>query len=121
MSSYRDLLVWQKAFTLNILVYRLLATFPSAELYGLSSQMKRAVVSILSNIAEGHTRGSTKEYLQFITIAHGSATELETQLLISKQLKFGELQLYGEIFSILTEVLKLLYSFRTSLKKRIAQ
>ena len=76
--SYRDLVVWQKAIQLAKGVYDLTACFPRAEAYGLTAQMRRAVVSIPANIAEGHARGTTKDYLRFLGIAMGSLRELET-------------------------------------------
>ena len=104
--SYKDLIVWQKAIILVKETYILTRGFPKDELYGLISQIRRAVVSIPSNIAEGHGRRSGKERLQFFSIAFGSALELETQIIISKQL-FPELE-YSKVESLLTEVLKML-------------
>ena len=69
LRSYRDLLVWQKALDLTILIYRLSEGFPKTEIYGLTSQVRRASVSVPSNIAEGYGRGSRKEYLQFLSVA----------------------------------------------------
>ena len=78
IKSYRDLRVWQAGMDLVVRVYRLTQGFPTHELYGLTSQMRRAAVSIPSNIAEGHTRESSKEYLHHLSIAQGSLAELET-------------------------------------------
>lgn len=88
INSYKDLIVWQKSFELVIEIYKLTNLFPKSEIYGLVSQMRRCVVSIPSNIAEGFIRKHRKEYAQFISIAFGSGAELETQLLLSKELKF---------------------------------
>lgn len=77
LQSYRELLVWQKAMELALLAYRLTEGFPRRELYGLVAQIRRASVSVPSNIAEGYGRGSRKEYLQFLWIAQGSLKELE--------------------------------------------
>ncbi len=88
MSSYKDLLVWQKSIQLVTEVYRLSKTLPKEEVYGLVSQMQRAAVSIPSNIAEGHDRNSDKEFSQFLCIARGSLAELETQLIIAKNLDY---------------------------------
>jgi four helix bundle protein len=85
---YRDLNVWQRAIDLTVNVYQLTARFPKHETYGLSSQMQRAAVSIPSNIAEGHARDSTKEYLHHLSIAAGSQAELETQLIIAGRLGY---------------------------------
>ncbi|HXD31189.1 MAG TPA: four helix bundle protein [Pyrinomonadaceae bacterium] len=89
LKSYRDLLVWQRAMELVILVYRITAQFPKHEIYGLTSQLRRASVSIPSNIAEGYGRGSRKEYLQFLGIAQGSLKELETQAILAERLNYS--------------------------------
>ncbi len=90
MRGYRDLKIWQLGLEISTAVYRFTADFPKHEIYGLSSQMRCAAVSIPSNIAEGHSRGSTKDLLRFISIARGSLAELETQLLIAQNLGYGE-------------------------------
>jgi four helix bundle protein len=87
---YKDLLIWQRGMGLAKLIYRLTANFPSEERYGLTSQLRRAAVSVPSNIAEGQARRSTKEFLQFLSHAEGSLAELETQLLLSVELGFSE-------------------------------
>jgi four helix bundle protein len=107
-NGYRDLIVWQKAIELVVLVYDLTKDFPKEELYGMSSQMKRAAVSIPSNIAEGNRRGSPKDRNHFMIIALGSTAELETQLEISKRLIFGEIDKYERIDSLLNEVARML-------------
>ncbi len=84
--SYRDLIAWQKAIRLALEVYRLTRAFPRDELYGLTSQMRRAAVSIASNVAEGKGRFSCKEFAQFLYRARGSLLELETQLFIASEL-----------------------------------
>ena len=86
--SYRDLRVWQYGMDLVVECYRATRTFPKDELYGLVSQMRRAAVSIPSNIAEGHGRLYTGQYLQHVSVANGSLMELETQILISARLGF---------------------------------
>lgn len=88
VQSYKDLKIWQRAVELSLAVYRLTRTFPQEELYGLSNQLRRASVSIASNIAEGYGRGSRGEYRQFLAIARGSNLELQTQLVIAKELRF---------------------------------
>ena len=90
VTSYRDLVVWQKSMRLVADVYRLTPTFPDSERFGLTSQLQRAAVSIPSNIAEGQGRLATKEFRQFLGIARGSLKELETQLLISIDLGYAE-------------------------------
>ena len=86
--TFKDLIVWQKSFALAKEVCALTQTFPSNELYGLTQQMRRAVVSIPSNIAEGYGRQYGKEYKQFLSVAYGSLCELETQYLLSLDLNY---------------------------------
>ena len=108
--SYKDLIVWQKAVELVEAVYKLTSKFPSEEKFAIISQLRRAAVSVPSNIAEGYGRRSNKEYLQFFSIAYGSALELETQLIISKKLKFALEQNFKESDILLEEVKKMLYT-----------
>lgn len=110
MKSYKRLIVWQKSVELVKLVYFLTRKFPKSEQFGLVSQMRRSAVSIPSNIAEGFGRKSQKELKQFYSISYGSALELETQLIISKDLKLvsGSLLLQSE--KLLIEVIKMLYT-----------
>jgi four helix bundle protein len=108
IKSYRDLIVWQKAKSVAVLVYKLTEDFPQTDLYGLTSQMRRAAVSIASNIAEGHGRGTKKEFHHFLHIAYGSGAELETQFEIALELgklKQGE---YEEALGMLDEVMRML-------------
>ena len=86
--SYRDLIVWQKAMTLVTDVYRVTGSFPKTEIYGLTSQLRRAAVSVPSNIAEGQGRASTGEFKQFLCHARGSLLEIETQLQIAQSLEY---------------------------------
>jgi four helix bundle protein len=100
--SYKDLVVWQKGITLAKLVYRLTGRFPSEEKFGIVAQMRRAAVSIPLNIAEGQARRTTGEFIQFISHAEGSIAEVDTQLILSIELKFcrsadGELELIEEL------------------------
>ena len=88
VKSYKDLIVWQKSMDLVIEIYKLVKKLPKEETYSLSDQMRRAVVSIPSNIAEGYARKTTKEYLKFLSIANGSRTELETQLIICNKIGY---------------------------------
>lgn len=87
IKTYKDLIVWQKAIELVKEIYQLTTNFPADEKFGLTSQIKRAVISIPSNIAEGWGRKSTQNYIQFLRISRGSLFELETQIMISKELK----------------------------------
>ncbi len=88
--SYRNLIVWQRAVQMSVAVYRLTAGFPREELYGLTSQLRRAGVSVASNIAEGYGRNTTGEYKQFLGMARGSNMEVQTQLVIAGQLGLGD-------------------------------
>jgi four helix bundle protein len=88
MSDYRDLEVWKKSRVLTVGVYRATAKFPRSEMFGLTSQMRRAASSIVSNIAEGHGRWTRRDCRSFIVIARGSAQELETQIFIAEDLEF---------------------------------
>ena len=88
VTCYKDLIVWQKSMQLALEVYRVTKAFPREEMYGLTSQVRRAAVSIPSNIAEGQARKSTKEFRQFLSIARGSLAEVETQLLIGLHLGY---------------------------------
>src|SRR3990167_3497670 len=90
MKSYRELFVWQKGMDVVTEIYRFTEKFPKTEIYGLVSQMRRSAVSIPSNIAEGYARKYKQEYIQFLRIAFGSGAELETQIIIAKNLQFLE-------------------------------
>jgi len=106
--SYKDLIVWQKAMNLVEEVYKLTDQFPQSELYELSSQMRRSVASIPSNIAEGRKLGSKKESRKFLRIAFGSGAELETQVEIAKRLAFGKTLNYKTVDALLDEVMRML-------------
>ena len=109
VKSFKDLIVWQKSRDLAVLVYKLTEGFPKAELYGLTSQMRRAAVSISSNIAEGFNRFHSKEKNQFLSIAFGSGSELESQMEVAKIL-FAGLD-YKPAAAVLSEVMKILNTF----------
>ncbi len=117
IKSYKELIVWQKSFKLVKLVFLLTNKFPQSEFYGLVSQMRRAAVAIPSNIAEGYGRRSSKEYAQFYAIAYGSGLELETQLLLAKDLGFGKKEDFVEVESLLEEVLKMLNAMTFKMKQ----
>ena len=108
MAGYRELNVWQKSMTLVEEVYYLVKLLPKEETYGLSDQMRRAAVSIPSNIAEGHGRSSAKEFSRFLLIAQGSNAELETQLELCVRLQFLTVQQTSIAVSLCTEVGKML-------------
>jgi four helix bundle protein len=106
--SYRDLIVWQKSMDLVVAVYRLTDKFPKSEVYGLTSQMRRAAVSVPSNVAEGKMRGTKKDYRHFVLNSFGSDAELETQIEISKRLNFSRNLDYTKVDSLFEEVMKML-------------
>jgi four helix bundle protein len=106
--SYKDLIVWQKAIELTVAIYELTEFFPKEETYGLTSQMRRAAVSISSNIAEGRFRGTKNDYIQFLRIAYGSGAELETQIEIAKRLPKTKNLDYSSANLLLQEVMKML-------------
>ncbi len=108
IQSYKDLMVWQKAMDLVEIVYRITKEFPREEIYGLTAQIRRSVISIPSNIAEGQRRHHLKEYVQFLFIAKGSVAELETQIEIAKRLSFLSNPLFTNVESLLTEISKML-------------
>ncbi len=120
VNSYRDLLTWQMAMQLTENVYRITATFPQKETYALANQLQRAAVSIPSNIAEGHARSSTKDYLRFISIAMGSLAELETQLELSARLDYIDQPKLGELLAIADELGRMLQGLRKSLQSKLA-
>lgn len=107
--SYKELIVWQKSIALVKEIYKLTVLFPKNEQFVIISQIHRAAISIPSNIAEGYARRSHKEYLQFYSIAYGSALELDTQLIISKELKLAPAGSFRKSEELLVEVIKMLY------------
>jgi four helix bundle protein len=108
ITKHQDLIVWQKAMDLVVLIYDLTKEYPKNELYGLVSQMRRCAVSIPCNIAEGKRRDSRKDYRRFLTIAYGSGAELETQIEISKRLDYVTDKELKKISDLHTEVMKML-------------
>jgi four helix bundle protein len=120
IDSYRDLLVWQRAMDLASDVYRLTSKFPKSEIYGLTSQLRRSVVSIVSNIAEGHARGSTKEYQRFVGIAHASLAETETQLLLSERLELAAAKEVSPLLAKADEISRMLRRLNQALQRKAA-
>ena len=119
INSYRDLLVWQKAMDLVVGCYRLTEGFPRSETYGLSSQLRRAAVSVPANIAEGQGREAIKEYLHHLSIANGSLMELETHLLIAGRLTYAKESDLTPLLSQASEVGKMLNGLIKSLKAKL--
>ena len=117
--SYRDLVAWQRARDLVREVYLLTATFPVGERFGLVSQMDRAAVSVLSNIAEGYGRATTQDYLHFLRIARGSACELETQLVLAEDLGLRAQAASSKVVVTLQEVIRVLQGLVAALERRV--
>ena len=115
VKSYQDLIVWQKAMNVATMIYSLVKKLPKEELFALSDQMRRAAVSIPSNIAEGQARNSTREFLQFLAIARGSKAELETQLLLCVQVNYLAPTDISEVMEQLQEVGKMLHALTKTL------
>ncbi len=116
--SYKDVVVWQKGIALAKLVYQLTKNFPSEEKFGLVAQMRRAAVSIPSNIAEGQARHTTGEFIQFISHAEGSVAELDTQLILSIELKFCRDVGAEAAFELIAELRRMLNVLRRKLAAR---
>jgi four helix bundle protein len=110
INSYRDLLVWQKAMELVTTVYAISQSFPGAEMYGLTSQLRRRAVSIPSNIAEGYGRNATGEYKRFLQIAVGSLFELQTQIEIAHNLTFLSTEIFTNTYEKTKELDRMLLS-----------
>ena len=119
LRTFKDLKVWQKAYGLCLEVYAICKKFPRDERFELSSQVRRAVVSIPSNIAEGYARETTKDYLRFLSIASGSLAELETQLLLCKDLELCGDPEVRAVLESLAEVERMLAALIRSLKERL--
>lgn len=115
-SNYKELKVWQKAMDLTVEVYKLVKLLPKEETYALSDQIRRAVVSIPSNIAEGQGRNSDKEFIQFLSIARGSLWELETQIEICLRIGYIDQSLATDTNNLIAEISKMLNALSNSLK-----
>jgi four helix bundle protein len=118
MQNYKELDVWQKAVTLATGLYELTSTFPDTERYGLVAQIRRAVTSVPANIAEGWGRGSTKEYIQFLLIARGSLMEVETHLIIARNLHYLDEGRLSPVLKRLEDIAKMLNRLISSLRSR---
>ncbi len=113
--NFRKLTIWQKSINLATVIYEVTQDYPKQEIYGIVSQMRRSAVSISSNIAEGAGRKSKKEFSQFLRIAYGSACELETQLIISKNLQMINVETFENLFEDNNEIQKMIYVFERNL------
>lgn len=115
VESYRDLKVWQRAVAMTLAIYRVTTDFPKEECFGLTSQIRRAGVSVPSNIAEGYGRGSKGEYKQFLSMARGSNLEVQTQLFIASELGYGNPCQLKTADNLSNEVSKMLNSLLAKL------
>jgi four helix bundle protein len=120
VQSYKDLEVWQKSVSLVTAIYELTKAFPRDELYTLVSQIRRAAISIPSNIAEGRGKRSTRDFIRFLSIAYGSAAELETQLIISSNLNYISVEQLNPLSEEINRICRMLNGLQTSLEKRAA-
>ncbi len=120
IKSYRDLLIWQKGMALAKQVYAMTHTFPSDERFGLTAQMRRAVVSVPSNIAEGQARQGRKEFIQFLSHAEGSLAELDTQLALAVQLGYCQPSDAMGSEATIAELQKMIATLRGKLAARLA-
>ena len=116
--SFKDLVVWQRAVETSLAIYKLTASFPESERFGLTNQMRRASVSIASNIAEGYGRSTRGEYVLFLGHARGSDCELQTQLMIAEKLGLGSAQLRTSAAELCDEVSRMLVAIMNKLKNK---
>ena len=119
INSHRDLLAWQRPMDLVSGIYDLTARFPSDEKFGLVSQLRRAAISIPSNIAEGYGRGTSQDYLRFLRVARGSLFEIDTQLLIAQRMGYLDERGYEEMEHRLTGAVRILAGLIKSIEARI--
>lgn len=115
--SFKDLQIWQWSRKLAVKIYSITKSFPKEEIFGMTSQLRRAGVSIPSNIAEGHRRGTDKEFIQFLNIARGSLAEVETQIIIANDIKFIEDSITEEMVIEINEIGKMINGLISSLTK----
>lgn len=118
VKNYRDLIVWQKAMDLVVAVYELSAKFTRDEIFGLTFQVRKAAVSAPSNIAEGQSRWSTKEFLHHLSIAHGTVAEVETQTFVAIRVKYVTQEEASTVLNLSIEVKKLINALANTLEKR---
>jgi four helix bundle protein len=119
LSSYKELNVWKKAYALCLSVYLATKSFPKSEVYGLTSQLRRASFSVPSNIAEGYGRHSTAEYIRSLRIAYGSLCEVETQLMLATDLEYIPATESGCLLASVGDVERMLQALIRSLNKRV--
>jgi four helix bundle protein len=118
LKNYKELKVWQKSYELCLEIYRITAKFPNEERYGLTSQIRRSVVSIPSNIAEGYGRKTTRDYIRMLYISYGSVCELETQILLAGDLELIEKDVLGKLKKDIAESERMLKALIKSLENK---
>ena len=118
MHNFKELKVWQKSIDLTEFVYKFTSSFPKPEVYGITSQIRRAAISIPSNIAEGSGRNGDKEFIHFLAIAIGSAYETETQIIIAKRLNYLDESDFEQAINLLSEIQRMLNAFSQKLKNK---
>lgn len=116
VKNYQNLFVWQKSLDFTVLIYHHTKSFPKEELYGMVSQMRRAAVSISSNIAEGQARHTRRQFIQFLSFARGSLSELETQIMISARLDYISKETGQKLLADAAEISKMLTSLMKSIR-----
>jgi four helix bundle protein len=118
IGSFKDLKVWQKAYKLALDLYKWTGNFPEVERFGLTGQIRRAAVSVPSNIAEGYARAQTGDYLRFLYIVYGSLAELETQLMLAQDLGYGDISACNRLMANCKEVERMLSKLMKAIKPR---
>jgi four helix bundle protein len=121
INSYKDLAVWQKAIALSVAAYHLTKTFPKDELYGMTSQIRRASVSVAANIAEGHWREQTKSFVQFLRMSQGSLKELETHLVLAELVHLADGSAVQPLLAAADELGRMLRGLIRSLQAKIGE
>jgi four helix bundle protein len=120
VKDFQDLIVWQKAMDLVVAVYHATSHFPRQEIYGLTAQIRRSAVSVPCNVAEGHGRRTTTDFINFLSIADGSLCEVKTQVLIAERLRYIESQEITSLMQAADEVHRLLHGLLGSLEAKLA-
>ncbi len=120
LQNHKELRVWQGAYALCLSIYRITRCFPEDERYGLTSQLRRASVSVVSGIAEGYNRATTRDYVRFLFMASGSLAELDTQLMLARDLRLSETETVEETLKNVDELDRLLKVLIRSLRRKVA-
>lgn len=121
IKGFRDLVVWQKAMDFVVEVYEATKSFPNVEQFGLTSQLRRSCVSIPSNIAEGHGRDGTRDFLKFLSVAYGSLNEAQTQLMLAQRLGYLPSEKSSKLLGMAAEIAKLANGLCNSLNARLSR